>query len=185
MGKSGPLKTPDEYHDEADIIAALNELSDKDIRYLVGFGRYRILGARGAADNADAEDLFSEAVAQTLKLKRKWKRGVTFPNHLLACMRSIADNRFKHARRHVELALELPAPAGIDLIAAMDAGVNIMRLQEGLENDSIALSVLETMLDGCVAAQAEQRLRISSRVYWAARKRIRRLAQKLVEEDTR
>jgi hypothetical protein len=48
-----------------------------------------------------------------------------------------------------------------------------------LRGDAIALNVLESMMDEMRARNAQRSLGISSRVYWAARKRIRRSAEKL------
>lgn len=69
---------PPDYHGEAEIAAAFEALTDDDICYIVGFIRFRILGLRGKADEADADDLFSEAVLQTKLLKRKWRKGSAF-----------------------------------------------------------------------------------------------------------
>jgi DNA-directed RNA polymerase specialized sigma24 family protein len=165
---------------EAEIIAALEALSDTDIRHLVGFARYRILGLRGAADEAEADDLFSEAVMQTLKLKRKWKRGISFRNHLIACMRSIASSRFKRASRNVQLSPDQPDhfPA---LILILDAETKVHRLRGQLElaKDATAQQVLATLFDGLSPKQAQELLHMRPEVYQAARKRIRRLADKL------
>lgn len=187
------------HHTEAEIIAALDALSDTDIRYLVGFARYRILGLRGKADEADADDLFSEAVTQTLNVRRnlkappasspevparrrgirKWKRGVSFRNHLIACMRSNANSRFKRASRNVELPPEHPAPSS-DPEHVLDAITNVKRLRDHLREDAVADEVLTTLLDGFSPKLARELLHMRPEVYEAARKRIRRLAEKLL-----
>jgi hypothetical protein len=166
------------YHSEAEVIAALEALSDDDIRYLIGFARWRILGLRGKADEADENDLFSLAVLQTFKLKRRWKCGVTLRNHLISCMRSIANGRFKRARRNTELLPEHPAPP-FRPERALDATANVNRLWYELTGDAIAQQVLTTMYDGLSASEAQKLFRMPAKVYLAARKRIRRRAARL------
>jgi DNA-directed RNA polymerase specialized sigma24 family protein len=178
MAESLLPPSPPTHHTEAEIISALTALSDTDIRYLANFARYRILGIRCKADEADADDLFSEAVLQTLKFKRKWKRGVSLRNHLIACMRSIASSRFKRAGRNVELPHDQPAPfSAPELI--LDARAQSERLRLQLTKDATAQEVLTTLSDGLPPKQALEILHMRPKVYQAARKRIRRLAEKL------
>ncbi len=165
-------------HTEEDVLAALAELSDTDIRYLADFARRRILGIRCKADEADADDLFSEAVTLTLRHFRKWKLGVSFRNHLIGCMRSIANGRFKRARILFELPPDhpdaCPAPERI-----LDAKAQVERLRAELGQDAVAQEVLTTLFDGLMPKQAVEILQMRDKVYQAARKRIRRLAEKL------
>jgi DNA-directed RNA polymerase specialized sigma24 family protein len=166
-------------HTEAEITSALNALSDAEIRYIVGFARYRILGLRGKADDADADDLFSEAVLQTMKFKRKWKQGISFRNHIIACMRSIASNRFKQANQNTELPPDHPASPSPALERVLDAKSNVKRLHDGLRGDAMALDVLLTLFAGHSPKEAQALLHMRPKVYEAARKRISRLAGKM------
>lgn len=175
---SRPLATTLEHHSETDVYAAMEALSNDDIRYLVAFARWRILGARGKADEADENDLFSLAITQTLKLKRKWKLGITLRNHIISCMRSIADRRFKKAAGNIELAPEHPGPPFVPE-AVLDARTNVNRLHQELADDGLALQVLETMNDGLSPRKAQKLLNMPAKVYQAARKRIRRRAESL------
>jgi DNA-directed RNA polymerase specialized sigma24 family protein len=173
MPKPRSLPSSAEYHTEAEVIAALEALTDTEIRYLVGFARCRILGA-------DPDDLCSDAIIQTLKLRRKWRRGVSMRNHLIACMRSIASSRFKRAIRHCELAPDQPAPFSAPELS-LDARADVKWLTEVLlrKRDAVALAVLDTLSDGLKQKQAVEHLQMRHEVYEAARRRIRRLAEKL------
>ena len=175
---------PKTYHDKTEILAALEALAqDKEaIASILGIAVYRILGAYGHARRDEAEDLFNEAVAKTLNFERKWKRGISFRNHILACMRSEANNRFKKTRRYVKSPIENAGTISQRIEPAIEARANTNRLRNALKDDSIALDVLETMLDGCKPQEATERLRISPNVYWSARGRIYRLAEKLFLE---
>jgi DNA-directed RNA polymerase specialized sigma24 family protein len=161
---------PDKYYTKAEVIATLGALTDTDIARLVDFARYRFLGA-------DHNGLVSDALMQTFTLKRKWKRGVTMRNHLIACMRSIASNRLKREKRNVELSPEHPAlPTHMERV--LDAKANVKRLREELRDDVIAHAVLNSL--GLKPKQAQNLLKMRPDVYEAARKRIRRLADKLL-----
>lgn len=167
------------HHDKAEIVAAVESLTTKSIQEMVRCAMFRVLGTRGRANEDDAIELLQEAVAKTLAFERKWRRGITFRNHLLACMRSIADNQFKIARRYVELALELAVPSVANLDSAIDARNNINRLRRSLSDDAVALCVLEDMLTESSLLYAQERLHLDFHVYWAKRKRISREAVKL------
>lgn len=171
--ESPSLSSPPEVHTDAEVIAALDALSDTDIRYLVAFARRRILGA-------DPDDLCGDAIVQTLKLRRKWRRGVSMRNHLIACMRSIASSRFRRAIQQIELPPDQPGPFSPPELA-LDARANAKRLREELlrTKDAVALAVLDTVSDGLAPKKAQELLSMRPKVYDAARKRIRRLADKL------
>jgi hypothetical protein len=177
-GSTSPASPLPKYHNDDEVRAALGALSDDDIKYLVGFARWRILGIRGKADEADETDLLSIALSQTFKMKRKWRRGVKLRNHIIFCMRSIANRRFKKGDQNTQLSPEHPGPPFMPE-RGLDAKMSVERLREALADDSIALQVLETINDGLSPQKAQKLLKISSKVYQAARKRIRRRAEKL------
>jgi len=172
---SAPPSPRPPHHDEA----ALDALSDREIARLVGFARFRIMRASRCGDT-DAEDLFADAALLTLKMKRKWRRGISIFNHLVFLMRNICACRSKCASKYVPISDLQPAPTIAQ--SAVDAEESIASLERALEGDSIALEVLETMRSEVAPRHAQKQLRISAAVYWAARKRIRRLA--LALEDT-
>jgi hypothetical protein len=169
------------HHDQAEVAAALAALTDNEIKRLIAFAHLRIVGISGRNGDTDAEDLFGEAALLTFNMKRKWRRGITLFNHLAATMRSIGDHRFERARRYVPISDSQPAP--IIAQSAIDAENYIASLEEALEEDSIALEVLETMGCRIPARDAQKQLRISAEVYWAARKRIRRRIEALRENN--
>lgn len=176
---SAPPSPRPPHHDEAEVAAALDALSDREIARLVGFARFRIMRASRCADT-DAEDLFADAALLTLKMKRKWRRGISLFNHLVFLMRNICAHRSKCAAKYVPILDSHPAPTVAQ--STVDAEECIASLERALQGDSIALEVLETMRSEIAPRHAQKQLRISAAVYWAARKRIRRLA--LALEDT-
>ena len=110
--------------------------------------------------------------------KRRWKHGVSRCNQFLAVIRSIGNQRFKQADRYTRLNEDVAASPRKSL-SALDAQTIVARLKEELRGDAIALNILESMREEMRPRQARQSLGINSKVYWAARKRIRRRAENL------
>jgi hypothetical protein len=167
----------DEYHDENEVLAAIHGLSDKEIARMLGFARFRLMGDSGRFGDADTEDLFIDAVIRTMEGKRRWKLGVSLFNHFVAVMRSIGHQRYKRASRCVPLDDSIAETK--QEFSIVDAKSNVARLKDRLHGDSMALRVLETMMDGLSPRDARILLGMSDEVYWAARKRIRRVAYTL------
>jgi DNA-directed RNA polymerase specialized sigma24 family protein len=141
-----------------------------------------MLGPGWNLRHADAEDMLNEAVTRTLEPeRRRWKRGISIHDHLLGCMRSIANEFFQKANRQPasELLDSHPAdPYRPD--AALDARRHIHDLLHHLEGDVVALDVLQTLRDELLPPDAQDKLGITADVYWAARKRILRRLRALV-----
>jgi hypothetical protein len=164
----------DEYYDEEEILAALRDLSEEEIKQIQRLARIR-MGNTARPGHVEVEDLFIEAAIRTMERKRRWKRGVSISIHFLAVMRSICHQRFKQAGRYTSLSDVIAEPHNWSL-SILDAQTIVARLKEKLRDDAIALKVLESMRDETRPRNAQRCLGISDRVYWAARKRIRRHA---------
>lgn len=135
---------------------------------------------RGRLHYADAEDLLHEALVKTLDGTRRWRHGVTFMQHMVGCMSSIANNWFEQAGRNTELSDTQASSPALDSVIDSLAAVN--RLRDHLES-VVALDVLDTLLEGYTPAEAQGVFGIPQGVYWAARKQIRRQAEVLVERE--
>ena len=170
-------RLPLKYYDRDEIFAALLDLSKGEMNRLTRLARC-IVRNTARAGYVEAEDLFMDATVRTLKQTRRWKRTVSRFDHLVGVMRSIAHQRLKQSSRYVTLNELIAAPQSWDVSAA-DAQTIIVCLKEQLSADGIALSVLESMADEMGPRNAQLCLGISDKVYWAARKRIRRLAENL------
>jgi DNA-directed RNA polymerase specialized sigma24 family protein len=171
--RHSPLK----YHGKDEILAALHDLSKDEMNRLTMLARCMVRNtARGGY--VEAEDLFMDATVRTLRQTRRWKRSVSRFDHLLGVMRSIAHQRLKQSSRYVTLNELIAAPQGWN-VSALDAHSIVVRLKDQLSGDAVALSVLESMADKMRPRNAQRSLGISTKVYWAARKRIRRRAEDL------
>ncbi len=171
-------RPPRQCCDEHEIFGALGELSEKTIKQIQSFARFRLIGKTGRTGHVEVEDLFMDAVLRTIELKRSWPRGISRSNHLIAVMRSIGHQRLVQAGRYMPLSELVAAPQHWSL-SALDAQKTVVRLKEQLRGDAIALNILESMMDEMRPRDTQRFLGISAEVYWAARKSIRRLAENL------
>jgi hypothetical protein len=168
---------PREYYGYEEVCAAIRNLSTEDIERIQCFARFR-LGGQTRPGYVEVEDLFIEATIRTVERKRRWKCGVSPFNYFVAAMRSIGHQGLKEAVRYEPLNDIFPAVRGEDA-SAEEASVIVARLKEQFCGDAIALDVLESMMDEMRPRRAQQAMDISAKVYWAARKRIRRRAEQL------
>jgi hypothetical protein len=168
---------PRTHYDNQEVFAALRDLSMEEIRRIQSFARFR-LGGQTRPGHVEVEDLFADATIRTMARKRRWKRGVSSFNYFVAAIRSIGHQGFKQAVRYEPLSDVFPAAQGGD-VSAGEALVIVARLKEQLCGDAMALEVLESMMDEMRPRRAQQSMGISAKVYWAARKRIRRRAEQL------
>jgi DNA-directed RNA polymerase specialized sigma24 family protein len=78
---------------EEEVVAALNVLTDAQLKALKQYARWRIRGLGRKSLGRDHEDLLQEAVTATLAGDRRWNNeSVDFFGHLLGVMRSISWN---------------------------------------------------------------------------------------------
>jgi hypothetical protein len=161
------------------VSAALEALTASgEYERLLRFAHYRMLGVRVWVSDTDAKDLANEAIIRTLEGKRIWdpEKQPLFI-HLLGCVSSIANGRFKQAAKFTELSDSHVSKERIQ--PQLEAKANIERLRSRLRGDTVALRVLQTLLDGDPPMEAQETLRIPQKVYTAARKRIYRQAVRL------
>src|ERR1700740_2425901 len=121
---SETAESPGTHHDRIEVLAAFRALSEAEMKRLTGYARYRMVPVRGRLHDADAEDLFHEALVKTLEGTRPWRRGVPFVHHLLGCMSSITNNWFEQGERNSPLPEDVQGSArGVD--SAVDADIQI------------------------------------------------------------
>ena len=168
---------PDRGEAPADLIAAIDSLSEDEIDYLLNYAHYRMLRARAMVLHSDAEDLLNEAILRTRGGTRKWNPTKTFRAHLVGCMNSIANEWSKRGSKYTTLSDSHVSKYTTE--AGVEARLNLDRLQRSLRGDSVALSVLETVQDGLSPKEACQLLNIDEHIYWAARKRLKRQYDRL------
>lgn len=156
----------------AEIITALNGLSDVALLKLGSYGTFLMVGVRGWFSYADADDLLHEAIARTLDGRRKWNpQKIDFVLHLKGCMRSIADEWMQKADREVALNPDTElASVEPDERYSTDEIIQFTRYR--LKFDAVALRVFDALYAGEFPAEIRQLLNINDRVYNAARKRI-------------
>jgi hypothetical protein len=161
------------------IAAALHALVPSgEYERLVRFAHWRLLGIKVWVSDTEAQDLANEAIIRTLEGKRIWnpeKHSLFI--HLVRCVSSIANERFKQTGKFAELSDVHASKERIQ--PQLEAKLNMQRLRTRLRGDKIALSVLETMLDDDPPMEARKALKIPPNVYAAARKRIYRQAKRL------
>ena len=167
-----------QWYGKDEVLAALSALSQEDFDQIVSFARSRLIGNAARPGYVEVEDLFVDAVVRTMMRTRHWSRGVGVFNHLFAVMRSIGHHRLKQANRFTPLSEFETTPQNQNP-SAVDARTILARLREQLRYDAVALSILSSMTDEVHPRSAQEDLGVNADVYWAARKRIRRLAERL------
>jgi hypothetical protein len=161
------------------LAAALDALTASgEYKRLLRYAHYRLLGVKVWVSDTDATDLANEAIIRTLEGKRIWD-STKHPLfiHLLGCVNSMANGRFKQAAKFTELSDVHASKERIE--PQLEAKANIERLRTRLRGDVVGLKVLETLLDGDSPMEAQKVLKIPQFVYAAARKRIYRQAKRL------
>jgi len=168
-----------------EILNAFRALTQIETRRLTGYARVKMISVRQRVFYADAEDLLQEALGKTLEGTRKWNRKVSFFQHLIGSMSSIAQNWCKKGSHETPLADEEPADpeSSFSLDWSIDAQAYINQIRQMLEDKPVARKVLGVWMEGHTPAETQALLNISNEVYWAARKQIRRDAMALLRSE--
>lgn len=167
------------------VVAALERLSDDDIRKLRRYAAFKSLARQGAVAYWDAEDLLQDAIARTLAGSRNWnEEKVEFVVHLIGTMRSIASQFREDAEREF-LHRQEEQYKSIGSVSADSQPIGgggrshrsqhtleLIRLR--LEADKVALPIFDRLREGYTPAEIQELLGINQSIYNAARKRIYR-----------
>lgn len=158
--------------DRAECIAAIEALSDSELRTVKGYAASRTFALRGVRYYADAEDLLHEAIVRTLEGTRKWKpQRVDMAKHLKGCVRSIAHQYDEEGRRRSEKPPD-EMPSEDEECLYLREMVDTARLL--LKPDAVAFEVFNLLLEGHAASAVRSILNIGGKTYNAARRRITR-----------
>lgn len=84
----------------AEVEAAVGRLSEADFIRLDRFAKLRVRGLRALGLGLDADDLIQVALLKTLEGTRKWKRSVSFVQHLIGVIRSEASHAPDELKGH-------------------------------------------------------------------------------------
>lgn len=169
--------------DLAECLAAIEALSDADLRKLNGYARFMAYNASGVFRFADAEDLLHESVARTLDGRRRWKpQQVDFKTHIKGCIRSITDEYAQEAVRYSDQGVPERPPGSsnerrINYLIFAKARSHLQRA-----DDAIAVAVFDRLLEERTPAEVRQILNIDEAVYNAARKRISRCMKRVFSD---
>ena len=172
----------------AEVMTAIEGLSDASLLRLRSFARYRMRALGGRALAATYEDLLSEAITATLAGQRRWNReAVDIIGHLCGVMRSVSSHWMEdHATLPGEdfSRLEHAAPTpGADREAS--ARQEVERIERHFAQDHLVLMILEAFKQGMKGPEVQSQLAISQTDYETAVKRLRRGVQRMErrEED--
>lgn len=101
---------------EEEVIAALNALTDRQLKALTQYARWRIRGLGRASLGRNFEDLLQEAMTATLAGDRHWNKATgDFFGHLVWAMRSISSNwrrKFDEDEPYLESEVVRTTPEG-------------------------------------------------------------------------
>jgi DNA-directed RNA polymerase specialized sigma24 family protein len=151
-----------------EITTAINGLSISDREAL---NRFAIWTARGCPGHWDYKDLVQESIRATIEGRRTWSVSVDFPTHLRGCVRSLAHSW----RKSQSLIDNIPSgPHVSSFEQRVIAAETIEKILSLFCGDLVGLVIIEALMDGESPHETIARLGISSNVYAAARRRIRR-----------
>jgi hypothetical protein len=143
----------------------------------------------GLCDGKDYEDLYMEAVRATLAGDRRWRKSVSFVQHLIGAMKSIsshwAEERSRAAsnvspqptaaakglRQRVESTT--PCNASPEFKAVVQA--RIAQVESLFDNDLLVRDIIDGLKAEMTGPEIQQVLGISEKDYWTAMRRMRRL----------
>jgi hypothetical protein len=185
--------------DYAEILAAVNSLTEEELFKLRRFAQWRILGMGNLAGGREYTDLLHQAIVNTLDMRRIWVPAeVTFFNHLLGAMRSIASAWSAKAINEARMRVvdeSIPDADGEPTInpflsapayePSPESQVSARQLIDAITNavraDEKAYKALMTMFDGSTDSEGPVAAGLTRKQYDAAKKRIRRRMKKIME----
>lgn len=165
-------------HTSDEIRDAINSLSSVEIEKLTRYARRH---SNDCAGSWDHKDLLQESVRATIEGHRNWPRTINFATHLLGCIRSTASAWRKRWRQHSEITNAIEDPSMSPDQGRLVAAHIIEKTAGLLSADSVAIAILEALMDGEIPRETIRRLEITRKAYDATRKRIRRQLVKSIE----
>ncbi len=172
-----------------EIVTALRQLSDGDLRRLEQLARLRVVGLHAM----DWRDLLQEAITRLLDGSRRWPRKVPLIVFLRETMRSIAGDHWRRLENPVivaesELTVNGETGAGtldaaVDPVASperrISAAETLAHIEEAFRGDDDALRVMADMASGKSPKEIQTETGMNETQYASTQRRIRRgLTQK-------
>jgi DNA-directed RNA polymerase specialized sigma24 family protein len=167
---------------------AIEKVATEEQGALNRYARCKMSWLRGAIIDSDANDLRQEAMARVLDGTRHLKDGAEVVAQLRGMMKSVANGWYQKSKRackrHKSLREETlssdPQDANDDVQNANRerARVVVETLILSLQNDQIALRIVEAVRDGKRPKEIRRELGIDAKTYNAAWQRIRRRAKR-------
>jgi len=187
-----PLKKKPKYEEEPpdddpqSTADALEALTPQEFASLYRYAQYKMRGLW--LRDAEPKDWVQKAVLLTLEGKRVWnRRRATFLKHLKGCVSSMAHQAFKQAEREVRLTERHEAELAAEPLPKKEANerarVILKRVRDAFRSDKIVLNVLDLLEQGFPPALARYTLKMDAKVYKAARKRIVRAVEKVINHE--
>jgi RNA polymerase sigma-70 factor (ECF subfamily) len=178
---------------KAEIVEAINRLTEGDLARLASFARARLYVIQTASCGRNEDDLLQEAFMKTLAGDRKWNKGrYDFKGHLFGAIRSISSAWAEGAK--TKKSKELDFEPGIAIVsdadasnsreseeeaalrkeAALAAEKDAARVREYFKGEPRVLEIIEGLEEGMTGTEICDVLGISRTEYETAMRRLRR-----------
>lgn len=181
--------TPEEIREAIDVLRPAELLRLKKFAY------FRVLGLGRASKGRNHEDLLEEAVTATLTGSRGWNKSVSFVQHLLGAIRSIASHwgeEFDPGEALLEAEVTSTTPEGEEYSPLLNApstspdGERVLVAKQEVEaierlfaEDPQVLEIIGGLRAEMTGPEIQEALSLSKTEYETARRRMRRGIQRI------
>ena len=176
-GRAVPAAGVLEYHTDSDALEAVQTLTEADTKKLVVISRYWWKRFGLHIRDGGPEDLLQSAVLQTLRGKRRWRKGYSIVQHLDKRMWSIASHKARSSARTPLVDIDSDEDVSVSPSAVEASLLAPLQLQEFkalFSTNADAIAVVELREQGVSASEIQARLNLSVKDWEAVRKYIRR-----------
>jgi DNA-directed RNA polymerase specialized sigma24 family protein len=164
--------------------AAIDALSDTQVKMLRGYARWMMGGLGRKVQHSDAEDLYNEAMIRALD-DPNWNPVETSMFHrLLAHIYNITRKWSQERNRYSDSEIPEVPGLGNNVHNEVYEAMTLEAMKRRLRTHVVASAVLDTILNHEKPAEAIETLGISMKAYAAARRRIFRQADKLLNPSS-
>ncbi|MDM8181017.1 hypothetical protein [Marinobacter salarius] len=177
-----------------EVRAKLSCLSKADILRLKRIAEYQAMKLR----NGDCEDLLAEGLNRVISGARRWPRGLGTIPFMTNVFASIVSTTAKHAVFVGRYEVDTEVDQSGNVEAAQDEVIRgnqtdpveeifahqvLEELATQLGDDPDALAVAMALGEGLTAIETQSQFRLSQKQYDAARKRLRRVVNKIMTKE--
>jgi DNA-directed RNA polymerase specialized sigma24 family protein len=154
----------------AEKLAAFTALTPKDLGGLLNYARYIARTFPGRVNDADADDLYQQAILRALDSRCWYPRRVDFRGFVAGTIRS-TGSQWRRNCKYTELPDDLVSPSLED---NLDALFLMGDIKKALKDRAYAVEILELKRLGLTAKEIQKKLGIPKNVYDAGVKWIDR-----------